>query len=111
MPVSFLKKVGLMFSLNDPRWGRGQQNDEQPQNQEGRKPTDGPPDLDQLWRDFNNRINRLFGRRSGGGGNNNGGGFKPDMRGAGLGLGIIAFITDRRRPHLWQIQSRHARRF
>ncbi|MDB5823151.1 MAG: hflK [Herminiimonas sp.] len=101
MLVSFLKKVGLKFSLNDPRWGRGQQNDEQPQSQEGRKPSDGPPDLDQLWRDFNNRINRLFGRRSGGGGNNNGGGFKPDMRGAGLGLGVVAFIV----AFLWLVSG------
>jgi membrane protease subunit HflK len=101
MPVSFLKKVGLKFSLNDPRWGRGQQNDEQPQSQEGRKPSDGPPDLDQLWRDFNNRINRLFGRRSGGGGNNTGGGFKPDMRGAGVGLGVVAFIV----AFLWLVSG------
>jgi membrane protease subunit HflK len=103
MPVSFLKKVGLKFSLNDPRWGRDQKNDEQPQSQEGRKPSDGPPDLDQLWRDFNNRINRLFGRRSGGGGggNNNGGGFKPDMRGAGLGLGVVAFIV----AFLWLVSG------
>ena len=102
MPVSFLKKVGLKFSLNDPRWGRGQQNDEQSQNQDGRKPAEGPPDLDQLWRDFNNRINRLFGRRSGGGGNNNGGGgFRPDMRGAGLGLVIVAFIV----AFLWLVSG------
>jgi membrane protease subunit HflK len=104
MPVSFIKKVGLKFSLNDPRWGRGQQNDEQPQNQDGRKPAEGPPDLDQLWRDFNNRINRLFGRRTdggGGGGGNNGGGFRPDLRGAGLGLGIVAVIV----AFLWLVSG------
>jgi membrane protease subunit HflK len=35
---------------------------------------DGPPDLDQLWRDFNQRLNRLFGKRGGG----DGGGYRGD---------------------------------
>ncbi|WP_194714814.1 FtsH protease activity modulator HflK [Noviherbaspirillum soli] len=93
MPVPLLKKIGLKFSLNDPRWGRGSDNNEPPQNQDNKRPSDGPPDLDQLWRDFNQRINRLFGRRGGGGSGNGGGdGFRPDMRGAGIGAGIVAAI-------------------
>src|SRR3569623_1083969 len=91
MLVPLLKKIGLKFSLNDPRWGRGSQNDDQPQNQEGKRPNDGPPDLDQLWRDFNQRLNRLFGKRGGSG--DSGGNFKPDMRGAGVGIGIVAVIV------------------
>jgi membrane protease subunit HflK len=91
MPVPLLKKIGLKFSLNDPRWGRGSDNNEPPQNQDNKRPNDGPPDLDQLWRDFNQRINRLFGKRGGGGGNG-GDGFRPDMRGAGIGAGIVAAI-------------------
>lgn len=91
MPVPLLKKIGLKFSLNDPRWGRGSENNEPPQNQDNKRPSDGPPDLDQLWRDFNQRINRLFGRR-GGGGSGGGDGFRPDMRGAGIGAGIVAAI-------------------
>ncbi|MFL6718152.1 MAG: FtsH protease activity modulator HflK [Burkholderiaceae bacterium] len=90
MPVPSLKKIGLKFSLNDPRWGRGSDNNEPPQNQDNKRPNDGPPDLDQLWRDFNQRINRLFGKRGGGGGG--GDGFRPDMRGAGIGVGIVAAI-------------------
>jgi len=90
MPVPLLKKIGLKFSLNDPRWGRGSDNNEPPQNQDNKRPSDGPPDLDQLWRDFNQRINRLFGKRGGGGGG--GDGFRPDMRGAGIGVGIVAAI-------------------
>ena len=90
MPVPSLKKIGLKFSLNDPRWGRGSDNNEPPQNQDNKRPSDGPPDLDQLWRDFNQRINRLFGKRGGGGGG--GDGFRPDMRGAGIGVGIVAAI-------------------
>jgi modulator of FtsH protease HflK len=91
MPVPLLKKIGLKFSLNDPRWGRGSDNNEPPQNQDNKRPNDGPPDLDQLWRDFNQRINRLFGKR-GGGGSGGGDGFRPDMRGAGIGAGIVAAI-------------------
>jgi len=91
MLVPLFKKLGLRFSLKDPRWGRGSQ-DSQHQNQDGRKPSDGPPDLDQLWRDFNQRLNRLFGN-GGGGGSSSGGGFKPDMRGAGIGVGVIALIV------------------
>jgi membrane protease subunit HflK len=90
MPVPFFKKIGLKFSLNDPRWGRGSDNNEQPQNQNGKRPGEGPPDLDQLWRDFNQRLNRLFGKAGGGGGD--GGGFRPDMRGAGIGAGVVAAI-------------------
>ncbi|MGV3742701.1 MAG: FtsH protease activity modulator HflK [Burkholderiaceae bacterium] len=98
MLVSLFKKIGVKFSLNDPRWGRGSQNDDQPPSQDGKKPNpnDGPPDLDQLWRDFNQRLNRLFGKRGGGGGGNGGsgsGGFQPDMRGAGIGAGIVTVIA------------------
>ena len=27
---------------------------------------DGPPDLDELWRDFNRKLTGLFGRKGGG---------------------------------------------
>ncbi|GAB3537426.1 FtsH protease activity modulator HflK [Noviherbaspirillum agri] len=90
MPVPLLKKLGLKFSLNDPRWGRGgSQDDGQNQNQDGKRPNDGPPDLDQLWREFNQRLNRLFGNKGDGGG----GGFTPDAKGAGIGMGLIAVIV------------------
>ncbi|HZW13576.1 MAG TPA: FtsH protease activity modulator HflK [Noviherbaspirillum sp.] len=90
MPVPLLKKIGLKFSLNDPRWGRGSQDNGQNQNQDGKRPNDGPPDLDQLWREFNQRLNRLFGNKGDGGG---GGGFTPDAKGAGIGVGLIAIIV------------------
>ncbi|WP_188379481.1 FtsH protease activity modulator HflK [Oxalicibacterium faecigallinarum] len=105
MLVSLLKRFGLKFSLNDPGWGRGSQDNNNNGNQGGKKPSnDGPPDLDQLWRDFNQRLGGLFGNRKGGnngGGNRNnnnnegggGGGFRPDMRGAGIGAGIVAAIV------------------
>jgi membrane protease subunit HflK len=85
-----LKRRGLKLSLNDPRWGRGSQDNGQNQSNDDKKPGDGPPDLDQLWRDFNQRLNRLFGR---GGRGDSGGGFTPDMKGAGVGVGLIAAIV------------------
>lgn len=89
---SIIKKIGLKFSLNDPRWGRGSQdNNSQDNRQNGQRPTDGPPDLDQLWRDFNQRLNRLFGGKGGGRGGDGGGG--RDARGAGISAGIVALVV------------------
>ncbi|MCC7486119.1 MAG: FtsH protease activity modulator HflK [Burkholderiales bacterium] len=71
--------LGALMSLNDPQWGR--------------RPGQGPPDLDELWRDFNRKLNGLFGRRGGGGGD------EPDQPaprrwggGAGLLLGLIVAV-------------------
>ncbi|MEB0162825.1 FtsH protease activity modulator HflK, partial [Glaciimonas sp. CA11.2] len=82
---------------NDPQWGRNSQNDNQ-QNNDGKKPNNGPPDLDQLWRDFNQRINRFFGNKkngggSGGGDSNGGGSGFPTGKSAGVGAGVIAVIV------------------
>jgi membrane protease subunit HflK len=98
MLVSLFKKLGVKFSLNDPQWGRGSQDENNRQNQNngnnGKKPDDGPPDLDQLWRDFNQRLSRLFGKRGGGGADNGDGGFnRGDIKGAGIGAGVIAVIV------------------
>lgn len=60
---------------------------------------DGPPDLDELWRDFNRKLSGLFGGRGGGGnstppGRGDGpGGFQPDMKSAGIGLGLIGAVV------------------
>jgi membrane protease subunit HflK len=59
---------------------------------------DGPPDLDELWRDLNRKLSGLFGGRGGGprpngGGGDNGSGFQPDMRSAGVGAGLIAGVV------------------
>src|SRR5437762_11264938 len=60
---------------------------------------DGPPDLDELWRDFNRKLSGLFGGKPGGprkngSGDPGGGGpnFHPDMRSAGIGVGLIAGV-------------------
>ncbi|MFN7086887.1 MAG: FtsH protease activity modulator HflK [Burkholderiales bacterium] len=77
-----LRFAGALMSLNDPQWGRRPSGGNQ-----------GPPDLDELWRNFNRRLDSLFGRRGGGNGEGPPG---PGVRrmggGAGLLLGLIVAI-------------------
>ncbi|RZS58650.1 protease FtsH subunit HflK [Sphaerotilus mobilis] len=57
---------------------------------------DGPPDLDELWRDFNQKLGGLFGGRTPGnrsGGSGGGGGDPSDARMLGIGGGLIAGIV------------------
>lgn len=112
------KLLRAIFSLNDPGWGRSKntppsstpeaKGENRPENKppDSNKPRgskDGPPDLDELWRDFNRKLNSIFGKGKGSGnlprpsgnnnGNNNGGSDGPGaggFRGAGIGLGVIA---------------------
>ena len=65
--------------------------------QQGNRP-DGPPDLDELWRDFNRKLSGLFGGKGGGprgpaGGGGGGPSFQPDMKSAGIGAGLIAGVA------------------
>jgi membrane protease subunit HflK len=102
-----------MFNLNDSRWGRGDESSAPSERPEGAAPESeapkpaatpqaqpdrrgaaqsGPPDLDELWRDFNRKLSGLFGGGSkprGGNGGGTGGGFQPDMKSAGIGVGLI----------------------
>jgi membrane protease subunit HflK len=65
------------MSLNDPQWGkRGGGNE-------------GPPDLDEMWRSFNQKLNSLFGRRRGGSSDQ---GEPPSARQVGGGAGLIAAV-------------------
>lgn len=57
---------------------------------------EGPPDLDELWRDFNKKLSGVFGGKGGGPRNPNpgdGGNFQPDMKSAGIGIGLIAGVA------------------
>ena len=107
------ERIRGMFNLNDPRWGRGDDSSaeegrpeperqaQQPvsgdrDRQREQKPSSGqPPDLDELWKDLNRKLNAFFGgknpRSPAGGGNN--GGFQPDMKNAGVGVGLIAGVA------------------
>jgi modulator of FtsH protease HflK len=90
MFVSFIKKMGVKLSLNDPQWGRGSQNNN---NQDGKKPNnDGPPDLEEVWRDFTQSINKLLGIKSGGNGSGDGSGQSGGGAGA-AGAAIAAVIA------------------
>jgi len=91
-------RIRGMFNLNDPRWGRGEdKNDGQRPEGNNKGPNQGPPDLDELWRDFNRKLGGLFGgRRGGGSGGGFGGGngnFQPDLKSAGVGAGLIAIVV------------------
>ncbi len=89
------------MSLNDPQWGRGggsggsnsdggREEPRRPQRPNG----EGPPDLEELWRDFNRRLNGLFGKKApgsrGGGG---GGNFSVSPRGTGIGLAALLGVA------------------
>jgi modulator of FtsH protease HflK len=96
-----LTRIRALLSLNDPGWGRsgssGQDEQRPPQQRPGGggNNNDGPPDLDELWRDFNRRLNRMFGKGGGGGEpprGGRGGPQMPTMKGAGAGLGLIGGI-------------------
>ena len=70
----------------------------QPMQMAGRN--DGPPDLDELWRDFNRKLGGVFGNKGGGqpprepnGPGQGGPSFQPDMKSAGIGVGLIAFVV------------------
>jgi membrane protease subunit HflK len=101
-----LPSISRIFNLNDSNWGRGNNGsgNEPPRrpnnNNDGGKNNNngGPPDLDELWRDFNRRLGGLFGRkpggpRGGGNGGDSGGRFSPSPRGAGIGVGVIGGIV------------------
>jgi membrane protease subunit HflK len=110
--LASLQWVRNMLNLNDSRWGRGDEKSAEPAGGEAapvepepvKSPTDqaphsgrrgtvnsGPPDLDELWRDFNRKLGGVFGGSSPPKNNNNGtgGGFQPDMKNAGIGIGLI----------------------
>jgi len=94
--------LGIFMSLNDPQWGNRGGNDGDKSNGGGpRRPNDGPPDLEELWRDFNRKLSGMLGKKGGGG--NNGGGdgprmpqidFNPRFLGGGVGLiaGLVAVV-------------------
>src|SRR5712691_3387681 len=66
------------MSLNDPQWGkRGGGNE-------------GPPDLDELWRNFNQKLNGMFGRRRGGDSDS---GEPPNLRQLRGGVSLMVVVV------------------
>jgi len=106
------RRLAGMFNLNDGRWGRGDdanqpnngatpppEGSQQPPSDDGKRPRpsapNGPPDLDELWRDLNRKLNKFLGQNSGGGNQppSGGGGFNPDFKQAGGLLGVVAGVV------------------
>lgn len=81
--------VHAVFSINDPRWGRGDGNgvkNDSKRPQDGKRPNgkdEGPPDLDEMWREFNRRIAGVFGKKPGNGAP------RENGRGTKIGVGIV----------------------
>ncbi len=63
------------MGLNDPQWGS--------------KNSGGPPDLDELLRNFNKKLNGLFGGKGGSGG----GGGAAAPQNFGIGIGLVVTIV------------------
>jgi len=66
------------MSLNDPQWGK-----------RGNSGGGGPPDLDEIWRNFNRRLNDMFGRKVGG---DDGGSRPPGPPRRGLAIGGVGLL-------------------
>jgi membrane protease subunit HflK len=66
------------MGLNDPQWG----------NKNGGGPS-GPPDLEAVLRDLNNKISALLGRKGGGTGGSGG----ASSKGFGSGIGLIVVVV------------------
>lgn len=86
--------ITKLFNLNDSNWGRGSGGSGGSNNSGGpgnnRPPRDdGPPDLEDLWRDWNRKLNGMFGKRGGG---NAGNGMNGPSRGAGIGIALILAV-------------------
>jgi membrane protease subunit HflK len=60
------------FNLNDGRWGRHDHGHSGPQSHpeeaKSQSPQSGPPDLEELWRDFNQKLGRMLGSKKAGSG-------------------------------------------
>jgi modulator of FtsH protease HflK len=63
------------MALNDPQWGK--------------RGNEGPPDLDELWRRLNQRLNALFGGKGTGGGLPP----RPSARQFGGGFGLLVILV------------------
>lgn len=80
------------MSLNDPQWGnRGNDNGG------GKRPNQGPPDLEELWRDLNRRLSGMFDKKGSGGSNDSNRPpveFNPKFLGGGISLllGLVVVV-------------------
>ena len=95
-PIAAVRRgVPIAMAWNDPQWGGGNNSGNNGGNNGGnRNNNGGPPDLDELWRNFNQRVNGLFGRKDGG--NSTGGGrdfHVPGGAGVLIGLALLVWLA------------------
>jgi len=87
--------LGMLMSLNDPQWGNRGSGDNDGGKSNPRRPNQGPPDLEELWRDFNRRLSGILGKK--GGGNGGGDGRRPPVdfnpRFLSGGIGLLAILV------------------
>ncbi len=74
------RMLNALMSLNDPQWGKRPGGGNQ-----------GPPDLDEVWRNFQKKFGGLFGNRGGPPGNESGAPMRPKQLGGGVVV-IVALI-------------------
>ncbi len=94
MRIPFIGRRKPLLNLNDPKWGQGSNDGKQDDKQDDRKDNkpdnkpseNGPPELDQLWRDFNQALARLLGKDS----QRQGGGSPNESGTVFIGVGLIA---------------------
>ncbi|MBI5911946.1 MAG: FtsH protease activity modulator HflK [Betaproteobacteria bacterium] len=67
------------MSLNDPQWGK-----------KGGGSNQGPPDLEELWRNFNQKLNGMFGKRGGSGAPS---AQPPNLRKISGGIGMLVALV------------------
>ena len=56
---------------------------------------EGPPDLEEMWRDFTRKLSSFFGlgKKGGDSGGGGGGNFQPDAQSAGIGVAVVLLIA------------------
>lgn len=81
------------MSLNDPRWGNNNQGNDDKRGDRNRGDNQGPPDLEDVWRDFNQRLSGIFGGKRGGSGGGRGGPQLPEFSFKQFGGGIWALLA------------------
>ncbi len=74
------------MSLNDPQWGKRSGGG-------GGGGQGGPPDLEEIWRNINRRLNSLLGRKAGGDADDGGGRIHPKLPVGGAALLVVLVLV------------------
>jgi membrane protease subunit HflK len=78
MSLTLFHKIGVILS---DLWGRGSDSEDEEKSYRDKR----PPELDKMWQRFNDRLNRLFGKK--------GGGQTPKPASKGMGVAILLMLA------------------